>query len=319
MNSMVILVACGMCTLMMSMFGLRVREVCTVFGLIDMPTERKRHATPTPLVGGLALLLIILPICLIAMLEFGQPLMHTSTIEYCLAVAAMAAIGIADDRHNLSASRRLVMSLGVFMVLALVDPLFSVRILHFGVPNFTFGLLSTWVAAVFTTLCCVGLVNAVNMADGKNGLVIGLLIGWLAILTRFAPPSLFPLLVIFEAGLVILYILNMRGQVFLGDGGSYGFSAALGLLSIAIYNKGMVTPQPHTLTADVIAILFIVPVFDSFRLTFVRTMRGQSPMAADRDHLHHHLLNAFGWPGGLLVYYAVAFAPITIWLLAFYR
>jgi UDP-GlcNAc:undecaprenyl-phosphate GlcNAc-1-phosphate transferase len=205
------------------------------------------------------------------------------------------------------------------MILSLSDPLFLIRVLHFGTQNMTFGLLNNMVAAIFTTLCCVGLVNAVNMADGKNGLVIGLLMGWLAILILFAPPAISPLLLIFEAGLVILYILNIRGRVFLGDGGSYGFASALGLLSIAIYNKAMVTPQPHPLTADIIALLFIVPVLDSFRLTFTRMSKGKSPMAADRDHLHHHLLNRFGWPGGLLVYYLVAFTPISISLLVFYR
>lgn len=308
-----------MCASLMSVLGSRIRQLCSVFGLMDIPDERKHHSQPTPLIGGLALLLIILPISLVAMLEFGQPLMHVSTILYCLAVAAMAGIGIADDRDNLTANTRLVMSLSLFMILSLIDPLFMVRVLHFGTPNLTFGLLNNAVAAIFTTLCCVGLVNAVNMADGKNGLVIGLLIGWLAVLMRFAPPSLFPLLIIFEAGLAILYIMNMLGHVFLGDGGSYGFASALGLLSIAIYNKGMATQQPHPLTADIIVVLFIVPVFDSFRLTFARMSKGRSPMAADRDHLHHHLLDRFGWPGGLLVYYLVAFAPVSIWLLVFYR
>jgi UDP-GlcNAc:undecaprenyl-phosphate GlcNAc-1-phosphate transferase len=61
-----------------------------------------------------------------------------------------------------------------------------------------------------------------------------------------------------------------------------------------------------------VVLLFLVPVLDSFRLTFVRLARGQSPMAGDRDHLHHHLQNRFGWPNGLYLYLLLALAPATL-------
>src|SRR3546814_5035214 len=56
-------------------------------------------------------------------------------------------------------------------------------------PSFT----GAW-GLPFTVLCLVGLQNAVNMADGKNGLVIGLCFIWTSILVIYAPPHLYPLL-----------------------------------------------------------------------------------------------------------------------------
>jgi len=68
-------------------------------------------------------------------------------------------------------------------------------------------------------------------------------------------------------------------------------------------------------SAEEVVLLFIVPVLDSFRLTFVRWRRGQSPMEPDRDHLHHRLQNRFGWPTGLYVYLIAALAPAALLLL----
>lgn len=65
----------------------------------------------------------------------------------------------------------------------------------------------------------------------------------------------------------------------------------------------------RAITADELMLLFATPVLDSFRLTFIRLRRGQSPMSADRDHLHHHLQDKFGWPVGLIVYLVIALTP----------
>ena len=108
-----------------------------------------------------------------------------------------------------------------------------------------------------------------------------------------------------------MFVFNMMGRLFLGDGGAYAIATAIGLLAIMVYN----TPGIHTLraiSADQLVLLFVVPVADSFRLTYKRLRQGRSPMSADRDHLHHHLQDRFGWPAGLLVYWLVAFAPATI-------
>jgi UDP-GlcNAc:undecaprenyl-phosphate GlcNAc-1-phosphate transferase len=98
------------------------------------------------------------------------------------------------------------------------------------------------------------------------------------------------------------------GRLFLGDGGAYAIATAIGLLAIIVYN----TPGTDTLraiSADELVVLFVVPVADSFRLTYKRLRQGRSPMSADRDHLHHHLQDRFGWPTGLLVYWIIGLSP----------
>ncbi len=284
------------------------RAICVRLGLMDVPDVRKHHRHETPLLGGLALTCIMAPLAILASRLVIDPAWQVRVTLYVIATFALAFLGMADDRHSLTARDRIVLSMLVFGSTAFFDPAFNVHQLSFAAPRFDIGLGSLPVAMLFTSVCCVGLCNAVNMADGKNGLVIGLCTGWLAILAVRAPEPLLPLFAILGGILVVLLVFNMRGKLFLGDGGSYGFATAIGLLTIMLYNS----PGAHLgrcITAGEIVLLFAVPVIDSFRLTISRIRRGQSPMSADRDHLHHHLLDRLGWPGGLLAYWAVALVP----------
>lgn len=306
-----LLIASTLSGLITFVLCLRAREISLALGIMDTPDERKHHRVATPLMGGVALQIGFIPVAL-ALVYFTTPIGFRGSLLLCLAcIAAITMVGLADDRHTLSARNRLLVTFVVFGAAALVDPLFNVRILNFEIFDLEFGLGAGWLAVIFTVVCCVGLLNAVNMADGKNGLVIGLCLGWTALLAVRAPAPLQPMLALLASMLVVLMLFNLRGRLFLGDGGAYGIATAIGMLAIAIYNS----PGSHAgraVSADELMLLFCVPVIDSFRLTFVRMLRGQSPMAADRDHLHHHLQNWFGWPTGLIVYLLMALLPGVI-------
>ena len=295
----------GALTLLLCLYS---KQICHVLGIMDVPDARKQHRSATPLMGGVAIELALLPVAAFLILFVTPPAWQQPLLIWLVCTAAMTLVGLADDRHTLSARDRLMISFLVFGSAAIVSPLFNIRVLTFDLLNFQIGLGTGWIAIIFTTICCVGLVNAVNMADGKNGLVIGLCIGWLILLALRAPPAFIPMIAVLLAILTILLMFNLRGRLFLGDGGAYGLASAIGLLAVMVYNS----PGVHAgraIAADELMLLFAVPVIDSFRLTFVRMRRGQSPMAADRDHLHHHLQNRFGWPGGLVVYLLMALVP----------
>ena len=258
--------------------------------------------------GGIALLFGFVPVSLFYVFAFAPERWFMSQIIWLCCIAVMGLVGLGDDRHSLSPRSRLIISFVVFAAAATVDPTFNVRTVDFAFPSFSVGLGTWWLAVIFTVICCVGLLNAINMADGKNGLVLGLSLGWLAILSLRAAEPMLPLIGLLVCGLVILMFFNMRGKLFLGDGGAYAVAAAIGLLSIMVYN----TPGTHALraiSADELVLLFFVPVGDSFRLTYKRLRQGRSPMSADRDHLHHHLQDNFGWPAGLLMYWPIALLP----------
>lgn len=285
--------------------------VGTRFNLLDVPGDRKKHKHVTPLMGGIIILAAVIPAAF-AIITFVTPEVHRAKLlVWSAVVAGMTIIGILDDRHSLSPRARLIASFAIFGVTAYIEPIFNVRVLDFEYPSLSLGLGTRGIAIAFTILCCVGLVNAVNMADGKNGLVIGLCIGWLTLLATRAPNNFLPLLGLLIAVFSILLAFNLRGQLFLGDGGAYGLATAIGVIAIAIYNSPG-THATRAVAAEELMLLLAVPVFDSFRLTYKRLRRGQSPMAADRDHLHHHLQDRFGWPSGLIFYWLIAVSPLLI-------
>jgi len=289
--------------------------IATQFNLLDVPGDRKKHKHVTPLMGGIVILASIVP-AMLALIAFAAPSNHIfKLLIWTSVLVGMTIVGILDDRHSLSPRLRLIASFGLFGIAAYIEPIFNVRVLDFEYPPISLGLGTRGIAIAFTVLCCVGLVNAINMADGKNGLVIGLCIAWLALLALRAPGFMIPFLGLLVLVLAILLAFNWQGKLFLGDGGAYGLATAIGVLAISVYNS----PGNHAtraMAAEEIMLLFAIPVLDSFRLTYKRMKRGQSPMAADRDHLHHYMQDRFGWPTGLILYWALALSPFVLLIYA---
>lgn len=295
---------------------LHASTIASRLGVMDQPNERKLHTEATPLLGGVALLVAFAPAALIwIVLEASDRWLPTLLI-WLSAVISVAAVGVADDRHSLTPRIRLLLTFAIFGAAAIVDPSFNVRLLDFLYAGWSLGLGTWWLAVIFTVICLVGLLNAVNMADGKNGLVLGLCLGWLVILGVRAPVVLVPLIALLFATCVVLFVFNMRGKLFLGDGGAYGLASAVGLLAIIIYNTPGVD-RLRAISAEELVVLFLVPVFDSFRLTYTRMRAGKSPMAPDRNHLHHLLQDRFGWPRGLAIYLVLACLPWFTLILLF--
>lgn len=296
----------GLALIFSWLVGRNASRLGRAFGLLDFPDlsgGRKQHANVTPLVGGLAVALSVLAGT--ALVYFGAD--NSRSVEahlamFAFAVAGMYLIGLTDDRFALGPKIRLALAFLVLLLVVLYAPDFSLPFLRFSWSGNTWFLNN--LGDGFVLLCLVGLLNAVNMADGKNGLVTGMCLIWGAVLLVHSPALLTPVLTATLVALAVVMAFNMRGRLFLGDGGSYALSGIFGLLAIYVYNH-----EFAAFRADHVAALFAVPVFDTIRLMSVRAARGQSPFAGDRDHLHHHLALRWGWPRGLYVYLALVAMP----------
>ncbi|KAB7648245.1 glycosyltransferase family 4 protein [Polymorphobacter fuscus] len=285
-----------------TLVGANAMRIGRALRLLDHPDGgRKIHARATPLVGGIAVAAAAVVGSLLALAHYGDP----QLAWLAAAVAAMFAIGVADDRVHLPPVIRLVLALLALGVVVASATDFQVLALRFADADRM--VLGGYVGLAFTLLCLVGLLNAVNMADGKDGIVVGCGLVWTAVLTVHAAHGallLLPVLLATGAALLVLLVFNLRRRLFLGDGGSYALSALFGLLAIYVYND-----EGTAMRADDVALLFAIPVFDTIRLMAVRIAGGRSPFHADRDHFHHHLYARIGWPRGLVIYLGLVALP----------
>jgi UDP-GlcNAc:undecaprenyl-phosphate GlcNAc-1-phosphate transferase len=261
-------------------------------GLLDFPDPeggRKLHARVTPLVGGLALTGAA-ALAVGGMLAISDAVPSSVLLWFLFTVTGLFLVGAMDDRLGLSARVRLLIASAFLLAAVAQVPDFAVSFLLFSGQS-SLILMPGVIGIGFTLLCFVGLLNAVNMADGKNGLVIGQALIWSAILMLRLPAHMVPLMAAIAGALGVLFHYNMKGRLFLGDNGSYGLSAMFGLLGIYAWNHGFADVR-----ADDIALIFAVPVFDTLRLIIFRLWQGKSPFTPGRDHLHHYLHARWGWP-----------------------
>jgi UDP-GlcNAc:undecaprenyl-phosphate GlcNAc-1-phosphate transferase len=99
---------------------------------------------------------------------------------------------------------------------------------------------------------------------------------------------------------------NFGGRLFLGDAGTYGIGAFIGLATIWIHRSNI-----GLYTIDVV-VMFMIPVLDMARLFLSRTLAGRHPFSADHEHLHHYLDASIGWKLGRKIYYALVAVPIIL-------
>ncbi|NQV79664.1 MAG: undecaprenyl/decaprenyl-phosphate alpha-N-acetylglucosaminyl 1-phosphate transferase [Alphaproteobacteria bacterium] len=284
-------------------FCLYAQRIGPLLRVMDSPDgRRKLHAAPTPLVAGIAVMVpAILTVFALAQTSVWAPLYLTISFTS----AFFVVLGYVDDRRHIRALVRLIISAVVVGVALWAVPGLTVRVLSFSVSGpFSPIFLGPFFGAAFSILCLVGLQNAANMADGKNGLVMGMSLIWTLLLFAYAPSHLNPLLIVLTISLAVALAFNLAGKVFLGDAGTYGLSVLIGMITLYSYNVGFVT-----FPADSVALMFLVPVVDTLRLIVARTIKGRSPFSADRDHLHHVLLSMMPWHWALTTYLALVALP----------
>ncbi len=265
-------------------------------GLVDHPGGRKTHSDPTPLVGGIAMFIAF---------AFSVLTFHVPLSNYRLLFAGtliLVVVGVLDDFHELSARQRfgaqivasLMMSLGAGVVLSDLGYLIAPeKLLGLGVLSIPLSVFAT-----------VGVINAVNMSDGIDGLAGSLVLVAVSALCVIAwaggQPQTTAILVLL-AGVLLAFMmfnlrLNGRALVFMGDAGSMflGFVLAWFLIQLS--------QGENRLLAPVTALwILALPLIDTVSMMVRRIRLGRSPFLADREHLHHILMAAGFTPKQTLV------------------
>jgi UDP-GlcNAc:undecaprenyl-phosphate GlcNAc-1-phosphate transferase len=263
--------------------------------VLDHPDNaRKLHKRATPQVGGIAIVVGLLVWGIAASL-FGLMPDPGLTSAVFLCGAGVALVGFADDQSEVSPVARLAFLL-VFVVVAFV---FDKDLLVPQINSLIFSAIAipVWAYFLLVVVAALGVVNAVNMADGQDGVAAGMFAIWTACLAYLSTGESRNIAAVLHVLCLVFLVFNLRprGKIFLGDCGSYGITFIIGMMTVLAHARGHVV-------IETVLVWFYIPVVDCLRLLITRTSRGNSPFRADRDHFHHRLEDRLGKYRGLACY-----------------
>ena len=288
------------------------RKLAFHVDLVDQPNARKHHSGSVPLVGGLAVFLVLFAYLLFHPEVLGEP------YTYLMCSLVLLFVGVVDDLRDISYKIRLFVQLMVSIaMIQFGDVLLGNLGNIIGLGNL---VLPLFIAIPVTFVVVVGAINAFNMVDGIDGLL-----GSLTVITFSSLGILFYLSehqqnigYTFSIVLAMLPFIFMnlgipfggRFKIFMGDAGStvIGFTVVWLLVAGSQGDNPAFRPVTGLWVAA-------VPIIDAAVTIARRIKKGQSPFQADREHLHHIIMRlGFGPRQTLFVICLIAslFASVGI-------
>lgn len=288
------------------------RKFAFLINLVDQPNARKHHSGSIPLVGGVAIFVVVFSYLMV----YPETIISSSLYLCCASI--LLIVGVIDDLLDVSFRFRLAL-----------QTLISALMMYFGNLIFQdaghiigpFILDLSYFSYVITIIAVVGAINAFNMVDGIDGLL-----GALAIITFSSLGGLFYIngqteLTAFCAVIVVATIpyilmnlgipLGQRFKVFMGDSGS----TVIGFTVVWLLLEGSQVPESRAFNPVIALWLAAIPIMDAVSTIIRRIKKGLSPFKPDREHLHHILQRLGLGPNMTLVvicFIASIFAMIGI-------
>jgi UDP-N-acetylmuramyl pentapeptide phosphotransferase/UDP-N-acetylglucosamine-1-phosphate transferase len=257
--------------------------------LVDKIINRSSHNTVATRSGGVSIFFTLFIIS--TYYYFNNYEIYNFSILVPLGI--LLFVGMYDDLYNVDFKLKFI-----FQIIAakiLIDYGFVVDNLH-GV----FGIYE--INRIFSQLLSIfiitAIINAINFIDGIDGLAITVVTLFIFLFESLSVKytSFFNLSTIIVFSIIPALVFNYRkdNKVFLGDSGSLFLG---GLLSVYIMH--IISPEYLIRkTFDINKIfyvfsIFIYPTIDLCRIVFLRLIKGKSPFEADRNHIHHYLIDKF--------------------------
>jgi UDP-GlcNAc:undecaprenyl-phosphate/decaprenyl-phosphate GlcNAc-1-phosphate transferase len=286
------LVSAFLCSFLITFFAIPVIvRVSVAKNLFVMPNGRTSHKYATPTLGGIAMFAGIL----VSSLLFVKP---NDLFNFQYAIAGGFIIfffGVKDDLTPLTWKLKLLGEiLAAIFLITLGD--FRITNMHGFLGIHEIGYTGS---TILSFIVFMGIVNAMNLIDGIDGLAAGIaflatcIFGlWFFLVGETA----FVYIAIAIIGTLLAYLgFNVFGttnKIFMGDTGSLLLGYLMTLFVIVFTEHNIISNVPwHVHNAPMIAfaILFI-PLFDTMRVMMIRIFKWKSPFSADRNHIHHRIL-----------------------------
>lgn len=269
-----------------------VRRLALRLGAVAHAGGRNVHQAVVPRLGGAAICLaLFLPIVGLLFVESAVAEAFRADVSkvvgLCAGGAMMCAIGIVDDVRGLRALYKLYAQLGVATLAYLCGFRIEHIILPWGSP------LEMGIFALPVTIAwVVGIINAVNLIDGLDGLAAGVVFfaGVTNLVVAYLTGSVIASLIMaamLGAVLGFLFYNFNPARIFMGDSGSYLLGYVLAVTALVGTNVKASTAV--SLLVPIVALG--VPIFDTIFTMMRRFLERRPIFSPDRGHVHHRLLD----------------------------
>ena len=267
----------------------RLVRIALLKNIVDNPDARKLQRTPVPVLGGVAVFFGIV----IGIGSVESAVNSSGLLIVIMAMMAMLYTGTMDDILNLSPALRFLIEILVVLLL-----------IHAGgycIDDFHglwgIGRIPRWIAVPLTVVASVGIINAINLIDGVNGLSSGfcilacMMFGTLFYLSGDMKMTL--LAVVSVGALIPFFFHNVFGKtskMFIGDGGTLVMGIIMSIFVIEVLRTDSLSAAyvgPNVGLVPFTLAVLSVPVFDTLRVMSTRILKGTSPFHPDKTHLHH--------------------------------
>lgn len=274
-------------------------KVAKIKHLVDEPSEaRKLHKSSTPTIGGVIIFSAFIFSCF---LWFPSHDVRTaaSLSEFMYLMASLILlffVGIKDDIIGMSPMKKLMAHMMVGFILCVMG---EIRITSFhGLLGMDI-ILPEYGSILISIFTYVVIVNAINLIDGVDGLAAG--VGLIAAVTfglwfSFSGDKHWALVSFSLAGALFGFLVfNFNpARIFMGDSGSLIVGAVVFVLAIKLIESPVdfIPGDFQNISTPVAAMAILAyPLLDTLRVFTIRTLKGKSPLSADRNHLHHKLMD----------------------------
>jgi len=259
-------------------------------GLLAKPNHRTSHKNEIPSGAGLVLYIAILvPILLLTKISF-----IVGAIWLALAFGSLFVIGIIDDFRNVKPKMKLF-----GQVLAATVLVFSFKDSGLDILFLESAQLPFIFKAIFWIIFIVGIINAYNFIDGIDGLAASLgiygslIFGFMFVQAGLCDEAVIAVTLAGALGAYLPFNFSNKLKIFIGDSGSLLVGGIMGFFSIMFLSvKNLHLPFNDT-SFFILGVNFI-PLADMVRVIIKRLVKGKSPLLADREHIHHVLIDSIG-------------------------
>lgn len=273
----------------------KIRTIAKVRSFHSIPNERTSHVDAIPNVGGVAFY-----VCLMLSFHFIYPYDKFEIINSIIpGLTILFIIGLKDDLVLVSSSTKMIAQI-VAALFLIFDNAFHLTDLH---GLFYLERIHFFASSFFTLFMVVSIINSFNLIDGIDGLAgfISIIIfSSFGIISFIIGDKALFFISLVSIGAVIAFLrfnFSERYKIFMGDTGSLilGFIIALIVLRFfAIEESNLLKLNlPLQNWPFLLLAILSVPLIDTSRVFLMRIYNGKSPFEADRNHIHHVILDFY--------------------------